>query len=93
MGMSVARAQQEISAREFAEWAAFDRMNPGEPERGDYRAALIAFTVARALGAENVKLEDFVLEFGKRKENEPNVDVDARNKALVSLLLGAPKNE
>lgn len=46
--MSVRRAQQEITAREFAEWLAFaviDGWGQGE-QRADMRAGVIAATVA-----------------------------------------------
>lgn len=46
--MSVARAQREISSKEFGEWKAYENVEPGNPQREDLRAALICATVANA---------------------------------------------
>ncbi len=40
--MSVRQAQEEISWREFAEWIAYDRLNPFGLERGDMQAGIVA---------------------------------------------------
>lgn len=54
-----------MSSREFARWKAFDRLEPIGEQRADIRAALIAQTVANALGAgkKPFKLSDFLLQF------------------------------
>ncbi len=44
--MSVAEAQQRISSREFAEWMAFDRVEPIGGRRGDYQTAMLAALLA-----------------------------------------------
>lgn len=46
--MSVARAQREISSREFAEWMAYDLIDPIGARRADYHAALIAASIFNA---------------------------------------------
>ena len=63
---SVAYAQTQISSREFAEWLAYDRIAPLGPERADWRAALIAATVANAFrgrARRAYKVEDFMPRF------------------------------
>ena len=47
--MSVRRAQEEISSREFIEWLAFDSIDPGEPVRSDMNAAMISSIIAKML--------------------------------------------
>lgn len=71
--MSVADAQMRISSSEFVEWCVYDAMNPGEPERGDFRAAQICAAIINSLRAKGdpIKVEDCLLKF---KE----VDSDAR---------------
>ena len=53
--MTVAKAQREISSAEFAEWIAYDRIDPFGEERADLRAAIIAATVANAFRGKNGK--------------------------------------
>ena len=60
--MSVARAQREISAREFAEWMAYDRIDPIGRDRDDWRAVLLAAMLAnihRPKGKRPYQLKDF----------------------------------
>lgn len=56
-----------MDAREFAEWEIYDRcISPGEPERGDYQAALVAHIIAEAHKGKKgrkSKVEDFLLQF------------------------------
>jgi len=44
--MSVARAQEEISSYEFAEWQAYAELEPFGETRADMRAGTIAATIA-----------------------------------------------
>lgn len=69
--MSVARAEREISSREFAEWFALDKLvEPFGDERADLRAGIIASTVANSVGNKTTAA-DFVLEFGEPEEERP----------------------
>jgi len=55
-----------MSSAEFGEWLAYDQMNPGEPERGDLQAAMIAMVVANAHKGKKGKpfeIKDFLLKF------------------------------
>lgn len=61
--MSVAQAQQQISAREFAEWMAFNRIEPFGAERMDIGFAIVASTVANSLKGKKgspFKLTEFL---------------------------------
>tara|TARA_R110000803_G_scaffold43701_3_gene93020 strand:+ start:8564 stop:8896 length:333 start_codon:yes stop_codon:yes gene_type:complete len=67
LGRTVAELQATMGIREFIEWAAYYKLNPFGPVRGDYQAALIASTVANANRSSKQrapKLEDFLLKFG-----------------------------
>lgn len=44
--MGVREAQQRIDSREYAEWIAYDQIEPIGPERGDLQAAIVASTIA-----------------------------------------------
>lgn len=58
-----------MDSREFAEWMAYENIEPSEPQRGDLRTALICsvFTnLVRGLVGEKGKgpeLKDFLLQF------------------------------
>jgi hypothetical protein len=55
--MSVRRAQEEISSREFSEWLAYRRIRH-DPE--DVRIARVCTVMARLAGNKRVKLKDFL---------------------------------
>ena len=64
--MSVSRAQKEIDSREFAEWLAFDRVEPQGEFRADLRAGIIAAVIAnvnRGRGTPAFKPADFMPDF------------------------------
>ena len=68
MGMSVSQCQAEIDSREFAEHAAYARLEPWDEERGDMRAAMIAYTMACAWYGKKgprPKFDDFLLRFDR----------------------------
>jgi hypothetical protein len=72
--MTVAQLRREMDSKEFTEWIAYEQIDPGEPERSDLRAALMACTVANAhKGARGrlYKISDFLLKF-KTPRKEPN---------------------
>lgn len=68
--MSVARAQSEIDAREFAEWNVVESIEP--TDRDDWqRAAMIACVIANANRGKNQKaftVEDFMPRRKKKKQ-------------------------
>ena len=61
LGMSVARAQREISSREFAEWMAYRRLRH-DPE--DVRCANLAVWLGKVHGVKDCKLSDFLPRLG-----------------------------
>jgi len=68
LGKGLHEAQRTIDAREFAEWMAYDSIEPGEPTRADMQAALIAATLANANRDPKKKpapfeISDFMLKF------------------------------
>ena len=68
LGMTLAEAQQRINSREFAEWIAFDRLDPIAEERADARAAMIAHLLACAFRGKGraPKFEDFMPDYEGR---------------------------
>ena len=61
--MTVAQAQQNIDAREFAEWMAFDSIDPIGELRADLRAAhlLHAITSMFAGKGHNARATDYLI--------------------------------
>ncbi len=69
LGLSVREAQARISSPEFAEWLAFNRLDPIGEERADARAALIALAVTRAAWSGKgraPRFEDFMPDYAAR---------------------------
>lgn len=89
--MSVARAQLEVSSREFTYWQALELLEPGEPQRSDAQAAVVCQTIVAALTGKIRPLREFMLQFEQAAPARTRAQVDAANKAYMSLLLGAPK--
>jgi hypothetical protein len=62
--MSVARAQDEISATEFGRWLVFDRLELGEPGRTDARFASLAYWIFKGAGGKgDVTMRGFLHKF------------------------------
>jgi len=71
LGMSIARAQAEISPDEFRSWLAFDRIEPLGGRRADVHAGIIASVVANCNRAKNGKAfkpEEFIPRWGERQK-------------------------
>lgn len=69
LGWSVRRVGEEIDSRELSEWIAFDRIEPFED--GYWQAAMVASTIAQALGSR-VTLQDLLPRIeGERREQSP----------------------
>ena len=61
--MSVRQAQREIDSREFAEWIAYDRIDPFGEERADWRVGQLTAMVANLFtkrGQAKAKATDFM---------------------------------
>jgi hypothetical protein len=65
--MTVAEAQERVTAREFAEWQAFYRLDPFGEYRADYRMGLLiaaTLNLWKDKGDEPARPEDFMPKFG-----------------------------
>jgi elongation factor P hydroxylase len=84
-----------MSARELQEWQLFAQIEPFGEERADIQAALVAWTVATAAGAKNVRLDDFLLRFEPAGRQQSPQDmlmvVEMWNEALGGQDLRAEK--
>ncbi len=60
-------AQRHIDAAEFAQWKAYDRLNPLGWERFDILAALIAMVTSNTWSKKARPLEDFQVKWGPKK--------------------------
>jgi len=59
-----------MTSAEFGEWLVYDQMSPGDPERGDLQAAVVAMTIANAHKGKKGKpfeIKDFLLRFKDRR--------------------------
>ncbi|MCS7294432.1 MAG: DUF4035 domain-containing protein [Dehalococcoidia bacterium] len=88
--MSVAEAQRKVSAREFAEWMAYDRLDPIGRERDDWRAAALLTMLAnlnRKKGRKPYTLKDFWPQWHREEPDEDELrrKIDATMKALQGL--------
>ena len=82
--MSVAEAQDRISAREFAEWIAYGTVEPFGEERADLRAGIIASTVANANSRKKFQASDFMPKFRPRAQTRDEmVNITKKLKAML----------
>jgi len=65
--------------RVYLNWLAYAEVEPWDEQRADWRAAMIAYTMAslwRGKGGRKPKLEDFMPKFGRQKP-KPKTPQDA----------------
>ena len=67
LGMSVARAMEEISASEFQEWVYFLERDPDPDVKRQHEAASICREIASAFTRGHPRLEDFILSYKPRR--------------------------
>jgi len=75
--MSVEEAQATTNARQFAEWCVFESLDPSGEDRADWRAAMIASTVANAFrgrGQRAFKPQDFMPKFQTARQKTANME-------------------
>lgn len=74
---------------EFTRWMAYDMLDPGEPFRGDMRAALLATTFAGAFSKKGNKprFNNYLLFEIMRKRQEDCSDADIKTKMKNWLVL------
>lgn len=76
-----------MSSREFAEWMAYNRLEPFGDLRADYRSGMLAALVAQAFGAD-AKPEDFMLL--DQREDKHSIDASvSRFEEMFGELHGA----
>ena len=84
-----------MSAREYAEWMAYSRVEPWGEERADLRAALICKVLAdinTPKGKQGPKLEDFMLKFDREKPTQ-TTDEMIGAVAQITAIYGAQDGE
>lgn len=90
--MSVRRAQEEISSAEFAEWIAYDRLEPIGDRRSDYQAAVIAYVTAQCHSSKRLDPAEFLkmFEFGPNRPASAD-DIASKLKAFTIAKGGTVK--
>lgn len=85
LGSTVGELQERMSSREFAEWMAFAQVEPFGPEREDFRAALVAQTVANFSGRAKkaLTIEDFMPKFDEVPEQDKSQSIKAKLAAFL----------
>ena len=74
---SVADAQRYISAREFAEWIAYDRMSPVGLERAEWGAAMLAAVFANAFRSSKQRAfspADFLPQWDRQRKTPEELE-------------------
>jgi hypothetical protein len=74
-----------MGSDEFTEWLAYERIDPGDPERSDARAAQLEVVIRnlfREKHAEPIKLGDCMLTFKDGNESNDNRRIPANQLAL-----------
>lgn len=96
LGMSVRRAQREIDSREFAEWIAYDGIEPFGEDRGDLRAGIIAATIANANRGKNSSPfhpKDFMPDFERKHKQQTDEEMQAFMRSVTARLGGKIKGK
>jgi hypothetical protein len=97
--MTVAEAQERVTAREFAEWQAYYSLDPFGEARADYRMGILAAVMSNLWldkGETPTRPEDFLPVFGaeadalERDESAPRKAEEADFRAAM-LTLGKGK--
>lgn len=77
-----AEAKRRCTVKEFAEWIAYDRIDPIGEQRADLRMAVLATVVARSGGSKTAKPSDFIPRFDAPKA-EPTSVIKAKLMAIA----------
>lgn len=75
-----------MSSREFEEWKIFYGMDMHEPERSDYRSALLASQLMAALGVkeEHRRLDRLVLKVDTERTEQTEQEVEMKVRAAFA---------
>ena len=95
MGVPVRLLQRQMSSQEFSEMILFERMEPQDPERSDWRIALSTAQILNAIskitgGKGEIKVEDLLLKFQQPQSPQAPTD-DLKTKLKTWLLKGRKK--
>lgn len=87
--MSVKRCMQEVDAAEFVEWMLYFELEPFGEERADYRAAIIASTVANSQSVKRrFTPKDFMPKWERRSASRPQQTID-QQRAIFEMFVQA----
>ena len=73
LGKTVKEAQEGMTSREFAEWAAYYDLEPFGERRADLRAGRICATFANVMGGGKATPADFMPSFEPAQPESPAV--------------------
>lgn len=81
-----------MDSAEFAEWLAYDRLEPIGDRRGDFQAALIARTIAEVNRDEKARqspftIDDFVLRFDVEPDRGPDEETLYQKFQYLALVM------
>ncbi|NBQ49118.1 MAG: DUF4035 domain-containing protein [Marivivens sp.] len=79
-----AEAKRRCTVREFAEWIAYDRIEPIGAVRDDIRMAILATVVARGAGSKTAKPKDFMPDFSGGSVRQSPQDMMAICKRMAA---------
>lgn len=86
--MSVRRCQQEIDSAEFVEWLAVYELEPFGEERADFRAGIIASTVANSVSKRHFSPRDFMPKWDRQVAAKPQQSLD-QQRAIFEMFVSA----
>jgi hypothetical protein len=96
LGLPVAEAQQRIDAREFAEWMAYDQLDPFGQVRGDLQAGIVASTLVNLQPGRRgaaAKVGDFVLRFFRRPSVTPVATEETLKSRVAAIQRALSRNK
>ena len=79
-----------MSMTEFRKWIAFDKISPLDPERSDFRTALLCTSIANMFSKGNFKIKDFMPDFsGKQSTNDSKVNMKVQQESIKTILVSS----
>jgi len=93
--VSVAEAQASTDSREFAEWLAYQQIDPSGEDRADLRAAIIACVIANANRDPKSKPftpSDFMPDFAPKRQPPNDELIRAKLMLFVEAHNGNHRN-
>jgi hypothetical protein len=85
---------ERVESAELSEWMAYDQLDPFGNYRGDLQSAIVASTIAnvnlnRKKRKKPFSPDDFIPEFGKLIESDPEVARQNKMLAMVEMMNAA----